>query len=149
MLTMYLKNRDYIVMTNKGNTAKGIKPDLGAHYSTGIYPFLMDMQDLQVMVAASDVQLVTTPQASRGDEFPYKTAPMNQLTKDEPLCTFVVAWWTEILTHIPLPGRASVLPETPKPRKNKNDILAHYPHKPPWERRTLQCTAQPDNTRRV
>jgi len=135
-------------MTNKGNTAKGIKPDLGAHYSTGIFPFLVDMQDLLILPAVGNVRPSTTPQTTSPVEFPYKTTPMNKLTKDTSLCTFVVAWWTEILTNIPLPGRASVLANTPKPHKQENDTPAHCEHKPPWERRTLQCTGQPEPTRR-
>ena len=135
-------------MTNKGNTSKGIKPDLDAHYSTGIFPFLVDKQDLVALVPARGERPVNTPHTTSDAEFPYKTLPMNKLAKDEPLCTFVVAWWTEILTHIPPPGKAAVLTNTPKPQKRKNDFPAHYQHRPPWERGTLQCTTPTDSTRR-
>ena len=148
-LTVYPQNRDYIVITNKGNTAKGIKPDVYPHYFTGIFPSLMYMQDLVIMLAGRDVLPVATLETTSDVEFPYKTLPMNQLAKDELLCTFIVAWWTEILSHIPLPGRASVLANTPKAQKQKNENPPHYHHNPPWERRILQCTTQTDSTLRV
>jgi len=130
---------DYIVYTNRGNTAKGIKPDLGPHYSTGLFPFLMNIDYLLNM--AEDGQVIISDNICSSG-VPYKQMPMNQLQKDEKLCRFIVDWWTHILTNIPEPAKADVLANTKKPPKQTKIHPPHYQRKPPWERQKQQCTAR-------
>jgi len=131
---------DFLVYNQHNMQSTGIKPDLGAHYSTGLFPFFMDMQNLLQMANGEKL----TPADLHSCEFPYKHIPMKDIQKDEKLCTFVINFWTGILTNIPASGQANVLYFTPKPPKEKNSRPAHYEHKPPWERRTHQCTILSD-----
>jgi len=131
---------DFLVYNQHNMQSTGIKPDLGAHYSTGLFPFFMDMRDLLGMADGEKV----THTDSLSSDFPYKRLAMKDIPKDEKLCTFILGFWTDILTNIPAPGHANVLSFTPKPPKEKDTRPAHYEHKPPWERRTYQCIPPSD-----
>jgi len=131
---------DFIVYTQHNMQTTGIKPDLAPHYSTGLYAFFLDMEDLLRLADKDDEQM---PDSGENGEvlFPYKTIPLNGLVRSEALCTFVIDFWTFIFTNIPDPGRANVLSFTPKPPKRTREYPVDYHHKPPWERRVFLCNS--------
>ena len=128
---------DFIVYTQHNMQTTGIKPDLAPHYSTGLYAFLLDMDDLFRLAGRDDEQM-SDFRENDNVLFPYKTTPLNVLERSEALSTFVINFWTFIFTNIPSPASANILSFTPK---RIRDYPADYHHKPPWERRVFRCNS--------
>jgi len=129
---------DFIVYNQHNMQATGIKPDLAPHYSTGLYAFFIDMDDLLQLTNDTN-----GPIPCYGKNcailFPYKTTPLKTLVRSGALCDFVVEFWTFILTNIPVSGRAKVLFFTPKPPKRAIELSVDYHHEPPCKRRVFKC----------
>ena len=73
------KKSDHIDLIASGQST-GIKPDLGPHYSTGLFPFFMDMQDLLWMAKCEEL----TRAQSHSCEFPYAHSPMKECFTPKP-----------------------------------------------------------------